>query len=569
MPFDLVVRNGLVIDGTGDPAYRADIGVVDGRIATIGRVTDAAPETIDAEGHVVAPGFIDGHTHLDAQMHWDPLGTNSCWHGVTTALMGNCGFTLAPCRRDETDLVFRSLERAEEMSREAMLAGIDWRWDTFPEYLDVLELLPKGINYATYIGHSALRTYVMGERAFEAVATDDELATMKRTLEEALRAGARGFSTSRSPSHSTADGRPVASRLADWDEVRALVGVMRDLGIGLFQLDHEKHATDEGRAEYDDRIRTLAADSGRPLFFMLTISPSEPDLWRDRLAFVDAAALVGARLYPQINVHEHFSTESFRSWLPFDELPGWAAVRTLPLDEQRRRLADPEVRAGLVAEAAPLSGPPRGGVVQANRRPLDYDEIAVFDRATAPYRSVGDVARERGVSPVEAMIELALETDFEQLFGRKLLNLDLEALGMLLRHPRTLIGVSDTGAHVTRVVDSSYPTRFLAEWVRGREAFSLEHAVRLLTLVPAQRLGFTDRGVVREGLAADLVVFDPETVGPQLPTVSHEFPTGAISLSQRATGVAATVVNGRIHVRDGVATGTSAGRLLRGPLAEA
>ena len=567
MALDLVVRGGMVMDGSGGPRYRADVGVSHGRITAVGRIRERAATEIDADGHVVAPGFIDGHTHLDAQMHWDRLGESSCWHGVTTVLMGNCGFTLAPCRAEEADLVFRSLEQAEEIPRQAMLEGIDWQWETVPEYLDVVDRLPKGINYAVYVGHSSLRAYVMGERSFEQAATDDDLSQMSRELEAGLRAGAFGLSTSRSASHSTADGRPVASRLATWDEVRRLVDVMSRLGTGLFQLDHEKHLPGPERAEYNARLRSLAIESGRPMFFMLTIPPTEPDLWRDRLAFIDAAALDGARMHPQVNVHEHFSTESFRSVLPFDRLPGWSELRRLPLDGQRHRLLDPEIRAALVAEAAQLSARGDGPIVVANRRPLNYGEIVVFDTALPPYRSVEDVARERGTGGVETMIDLALESDFDQLFGRKLLNFDLDSLGEVLRHPRPVVGVSDTGAHVKRVADSSYPTRFLADWVRTRQAFEWEEGIRMLTSVPAQRYGFTDRGHIREGLAADLVVFDPETVGPRLPTVANDFPTGALRLQQKATGMAATVVNGQVHLRDGEPTGAVAGRLLRGPLA--
>ena len=478
MALDLVVRGGMVMDGSGGPRCRADVGVSDGRITAVGRIRERAATQIDADGHVVAPGFIDGHTHLDAQMHWDRLGEaqmhwdrlgeSSCWHGVTTVLMGNCGFTLAPCRAEEADLVFRSLEQAEEIPRDAMLEGIDRQWETMPEYLDVVD---------------------------------------------------------------------------------RLVDVMSRLGAGLFQLDHEKHLPGPERAEYNARLRSLAIESGRPMFFMLTIPPTEPDLWRDRLAFIDAAALDGARMYPQVNVHEHFSTESFRSVLPFDRLPGWSELRRLPLDQQRHRLVDPEIRAGLVAEAAQLSVRGDGPIMVANKRPLNYGEIVVFDTALPPYRSVEDVARERGTGPVETMIDLALESDFDQLFGRKLLNFDLDSLGEVLGHPLPVIGVSDTGAHVKRVADSSYPTRFLADWVRTRQAFEWEEGIRMLTSVPAHRYGFTDRGHIREGLAADLVVFDPETVGPRLPTVANDFPTGALRLQQKATGMAATVVNGRIHLR--------------------
>src|SRR5712692_10008632 len=236
MPYDLVIKNGVLIDGSGLPRYHADVAVRHGRIAAIGKIRERAREVIDADGLVVTPGFIDGHTHMDAQIFWDPLGTCSCWHGVTTVVMGNCGFTLAPCSAADKHLVMRNLERAEDIAAEAMDAGIDWTWTTFPEFLDRVESLPKGINYAGYIGHSALRTYVMGERAFEKEAGEDDLRAMERELRDAIKAGAVGFSTTRSPSHETSDDRPVASRQASWSELERLVGAMSEAGAGILEI---------------------------------------------------------------------------------------------------------------------------------------------------------------------------------------------------------------------------------------------------------------------------------------------------------------------------------------------
>ena len=265
MDFDLVIRNGTVIDGSGLSSYRADVAVIGHRIAQIGRVRGRGLREIDAEGHAVTPGFIDGHTHMDAQVFWDPLGTSSCWHGVTTVVMGHCGFTLAPSSKSQRHLVVRNLERAEDISGAAMEAGIDWTWTTFAEYLDVVDALPKGINYAANVGHSALRTFIMGERAFEvsAPASEDDLGAMESELRDALRAGAYGFTTSRTHHHETSDDRPVASRLASWGEVRRLVLAMGDEGAGVFQLVEDPPMPDE-RAERDARMIDLAVESGVP-----------------------------------------------------------------------------------------------------------------------------------------------------------------------------------------------------------------------------------------------------------------------------------------------------------------
>jgi N-acyl-D-amino-acid deacylase len=563
MPYDLVIMNGVVVDGSGLPRYRADVGVRHGRIAAIGRIRERSREVLDADGQVVAPGFVDGHTHMDAQVFWDPLGTCSCWHGITSVVMGNCGFTLAPCGRADRHLVMRNLERAEDISPEAMNAGIEWRWTTFPEYLDCLEGLPKGINYATYIGHSALRTHVMGERAFEHQATASDLAAMARELRDAIRAGAKGFTTSRSPSHETMDGRPVASRVASWEEVRRLVGVMGEMNAGIFELAGERH-DDEHLREYHVRLRDLAVETGRPVTFGLFSRREVPGQWRAYIDLLEETAAAGGRMFAQVHSRALSVVLSFKTTLPFDQLPVWKELRALPLAEQRGRLRDRELRPQLVAATAELSD---RRAIGAEARPPDYDWIFLMDTPEPPWRSVAEVARERGVDPVEAMIDLALERDLERFFFQPIANEDQDAALELMRHPRTVVTFSDAGAHVSQIMDASLQSHLLSHWVRAKQAFTLEQAVRMLSFVPATYWGFADRGLIREGMAADLIVFDPDTIGPEMPEVVYDLPAGARRLVQRARGIAATVVNGEVVLLNGKPTGALPGQLLRGPLA--
>ncbi len=573
MRYQLIVKNGVVIDGTGMPRYQADIGVVDGRIAAIGHLHEPAREVIDAEGLVVAPGFVDGHTHMDAQVFWDPLGTSSCYHGVTTVVMGNCGFTLAPCDESRKHLVLRNLERAEDIPLKAMEAGIAWRWTTFPEYLDALEQLPKGINYAVYLGHSALRAYVMGERAQEGPATPDDLRAMEHELRSALKAGAMGFTTSRSPNHETPDGRPVASRLATWDEVRRLVGVMSEVDAGIFQIadqcTEQPEGTDpDGRCagvdDYHERLLRLAVDTGRPLTLAVLGVREAPNLWRRYLDLLDRAAVAGGRIFGQAHSRALSAVLSFKTQMPFDRLPVWKDLRCLPLEEQRRQLRDPQLRRRLV-EAS--SAPDPGKALATEAYVEDYDWVFVFDTVTGPHRSVAEVARERGQHPAETMIELALEKDLDLFFLMPIANEDPEAALEIMRHPRTVTTFSDSGAHVSQLMDSSLQTHVLSHWVRTKGAFTLEQAVRMLTLVPATLWGFHDRGVIRRGMAADLVVFDPQAIVARMPEVVEDLPGGAKRLVQRAEGVAATVVNGEVLLRNGRPTGALPGKLLRGHVA--
>ena len=413
MSYDLVIRGGTVIDGSGLARYRADVGVADGRIARIGKIRDRGREEIDARDHVVAPGFIDGHTHMDAQVAWDPLGTCSCWHGVTTVVMGNCGFTLAPCRTGEEHLVVRNLERAEDISAEAMQAGIEWSWETYAQYLDAVARWPKGINYAGYVGHSALRTYAMGERAFAEPATAEDLAVMKQELADALAAGAMGFTTSRTRNHETADRRPVASRVAPWDEVQELVRVMGDLGGGIFEIAGEDTGRDpDHRRDYLGRLRDLAVETGVPITWGMFSSRLAPDFWRPYFDLLDETARAGGRMFAQVHSRALSVLLSFETRLPFDRLPEWRELRQRPLDEQLTSLRGPDVRRGLVAAA---NAAEYGRGVGAETRRPDYDWIFLMENPTGPHRSVAELARERGLDPVEAIIQLAVERDLRVL----------------------------------------------------------------------------------------------------------------------------------------------------------
>lgn len=558
MAYDLVIRNGTVVDGTGLGSYRADVGIVGDTIAFVGRIREKAGREIDAEGHVVSPGFVDGHTHMDAQVFWDASGANSCWHGVTTAVMGNCGFTLAPVRRDERALVVRNLERAEDIDPAALAEGIDWSFETFPEYLDAVDRLPKGINFSANIGHSALRTWAMGERAFEEEASPDDLALMAGQLEDALRAGAIGFTSSRSEHHATSDNRPVASRLAAWSEVEALVAVMGEMGTGILEI--ADSGQDPGSLA---RLRDLAAGTGVPITFgFLATKPAG-----EVLDFMDAAAQAGGRFIAQTHCRGISVLLSFKSRLPFDLIPAWKDFRSLPDRGQLDALRDPETRRHLIEAAQDFE---YGAFKQigAQARPPDFEGIRVYQLGLPPNPSVADLARQRGVHPVQVMVDLAVETGLEQVFIQpSLYPQDETTLLRALRHPRSVMTFSDSGAHLSQICDASIHTHLLGYWVRERQEFSLEEAVRMITLAPALAWGYADRGLVRPGMKADLNVFDPATVGPAVPHLVDDLPAGGRRLEQRSEGFLATVVNGEVTIEGGRRTGATPGRLLRNRLA--
>jgi N-acyl-D-aspartate/D-glutamate deacylase len=563
MAFDLVVRSGMVVDGSGMPPFRADVGIVGGRIARIGRIGERGREEVDAEGHVVTPGFIDGHTHMDAQVMWDPWGTCSSFHGVTTVQMGNCGFTLAPARPDAQELVVRNLERAEDIPPDAMAAGVKWTWETFPEYLDAVEAAPKGINYAASIGHSALRTWAMGERAFEEPAGEDDLDLMVRTLRQAMEAGAVGFTSSRTFLHQTSDDRPVASRQATWEEVCRLVGVLGELGAGFIEMTPGPGGRDDPptTAEFYERLARLAVGTGVPT--AVPLLPIKPRCY-ELMDLMDRSAQAGGRMFGMTHSRGIAIVLSFRSHMPFDKLPEWRELRARPLPEQRQALRDPDIRRRLVAIA---HEGPYGGPMGAEVREPDYQLMRVLRSPLPPNPTVAEEAAARGKDPVELIMDLAVESDFEQFFVQPLFYEDPEDAEAVLRYPRSAMTFSDSGAHLTTIMDASIQTHLLAHWVRDRQKFSLEEAVRMLTFAQARAWDLPDRGLLREGLAADINVFDPERIAPQIPTIETDLPAGASRLVQHATGILATIVNGQIMMRDNQPTGALPGQLLRGPLA--
>ena len=568
MQYDLLIKNGTVVDGSGLPRFQSDVAIAAGKIVAIGKIRENAREIIDAEGHVVSPGFVDGHTHMDAQVFWDPLGTCSCWHGITSVVMGNCGFSLAPCSEEDKLLVMRNLERAEDISPEAMQAGIKWSWTTYPEYLDAVERLPKGINYSAYIGHSALRTYVMGERAFSEEATPDDLEAMKREVRSAIQAGAAGFTTSRTRNHQTPDGQPVASRLATWDEVRQLVGVLGELNSGVFEIAGEDTGLNPERIQdYCNRLKALAVDTGVPVTFGMFSAPKAPDYWRPFFALADETAEAGGRMFIQVHSRPISVLQSFESVTSFDKLPVWRDIRELPLAEQEAALRNPDMRHKLVRAAnQPLQEGTRA--VGAEARAANFKWLfPIIDRAVPPYRSVAEIAAERNQDPVETYIDLALEKGLKRFFMQPLTNTHEPSTLEMMRHPRSVITFSDSGAHVSQIMDSSLQTHLLSHWVREQEALTLEDAVHQLSFVPASHWKLAGRGLLREGWNADVVIFDPQTVEPQVPELTYDLPAGARRLKQKANGFLATIVNGEVVLRNNEHTGALPGQLLRGPLA--
>jgi N-acyl-D-amino-acid deacylase len=441
-----------------------------------------------------------------------------------------------------------------------MAQGIDWTWETFREYLDAVDQAPKALNYAAQIGHCALRTWAMGERAFEEQATDDDIEMMQAELRDALAAGAFGFTTSRTPLHQTADGRPVASRLAAWEEVRRLVVTMGAEGDGVFEITNEPAAQspdDDLRNEYLGRLQALALEAGVPITF--GVGATRPN-WPRSLEFIDSTVAAGGRMFGLSHSRGVSGLLSFKTQLPFDRLAEWKEVRSKPLDQQRQLLADPIVRERLIKAAHHGD---YGPAVGAEARQPQYDMIQVWSSPIPPNPTVAQAANERNMDPVEFMIEEALATDFDRFFFQPMHHYADEDLVSVMKHPRTVMTFSDSGAHVSQVADSSIGTHLLAYWVRERQAFTLEEAIRMLTLVPATAWGMGDRGLLREGCVGDINVLDPDTVAPLMPTVVHDLPGGAKRLSQKAVGFAATIVAGQVVLQDGEPTGALPGVLLR------
>ena len=565
---DLLIRGGTVVDGSGAKRYRADVGISSGRIAAVGRVSDPARRVIDADGLIVAPGFIDGHTHLDAQVMWDPLGTCSCYHGVTSVVMSNCGFTLAPCKPQDREWYASCLSYVEDIPAAAMAAGIDWTWETFPEYLAAVERRPKALNYAMYVGHSALRMYVMGRRALSEEASAEEIRAMTRLIQEALRAGAIGVSTSRTHTHLTPEGTPVASRLAAWREIEAIFAAMADAGAGIFQVGQEL-LTHKANVAFLERMRDLALRYKRTVMFGLvgTRQGDDPVSWQAQAKVIKDVNDAGGRMFGQGTTRSINAIFCLKSYLPFDVLPEWQAVRSHSLEEQTRLLRDPERRRQLVAAESRMKPKDNklqgGGAATTDPRKPDYGNLFALKGVDWDDPTVEEIARARGIHPVEAMIDLSLENP-DQVYVQPVVNERPEDVLGMLTHDFTLATFSDSGAHQAQEMGSSLQTHFLHYWVNRRGAFTLEQAVRKMTHDNARAFELKDRGLVREGYNADLVLFEADRVRPQLPKIENDLPGGARRLVQKAEGIRATVVNGVVTLENGASTGEFAGQVLRG-----
>jgi N-acyl-D-aspartate/D-glutamate deacylase len=485
--------------------------------------------------------------------------------------MSNCGFALAPCKPADRDWYARCLSAVEDIPTEAMAAGIDWTWETFPEYLATVERLPKAINYGMYIGHSALRMYVMGKRALSEKATEEDMSRMAAAVQEALKAGAMGFSSSRASTHVTPDDTPVASRIAQWEEIDRIIGAMAELDAGIFQIGPDIGSGAAHRA-FLARLRQVALQFKRPIMFgvLATRQGEDPNSWDYQTNYIDDTVAAGGRMFGQGTTKSINAIFSLKSYLPFDVLPGWRELRALPMAEQKRRLADPAVRRELVAAESKMK--PRDNVVQGGgaattdpRKP-DYANLFAMKDVDWDDPTVAELAQARGQHPVEVMIDLSLAND-DQVYIQPIVNESPDDVLGILKHPRTLATFSDSGAHVCQEMGSSLQTHLLSYWVRKRGAFTLEQAVRKLTHDNAKAWELKGRGLVREGYQADLVLFEENGIRPCLPTVERDLPGGARRLVQKAEGIKATLVNGAVAFEDGEATGAHAGTVLKGRLA--
>jgi N-acyl-D-aspartate/D-glutamate deacylase len=554
---DVKIAGGSVVDGTGAARRRADVGIREGRVVAIGDVHEDAARTIDAGGLVVAPGFIDIHTHYDAQAFWDPAVTPSPLHGVTTIVGGNCGFTIAPLAASEADYLMRMLARVEGMPLESLEAGVPWDWQSFGEYLDRLDGT-LAVNAGFLVGHSALRRVAMGERSHEP-ATDDDVATMRRTLGESLAAGGLGFSSSQAPTHNDGDGAPVPSRAASGDELLALCDVVREHAGTTLEFIPTVGPFSE---EHVALMAAMSAAARRPLNWNVLVVGAGTDTYKEQLAASDRAAEQGGRVLALTVPAVMQLHLNFRSGFLFDALPNWGPTMALPDDEKLRALADPDVRRRLRESAEADTGLFRA-MLRWDR--LQIGETFAPDNARFAGRTVADVAQEVGAEPFDALLDVVVTDDLRTVLMPPARGDDPDSWRMRAeawRDPRVVVGASDAGAHLDMLATFSYSTSLLAA-SREHDLVPLEEAVHLLTDVQARLYGIRDRGRLANGGYADVVVFDEDRVAPGPVHTRHDLPAGAGRLYADAEGIEHVLVNGTEIVRGGELTGERPGTLLR------
>jgi N-acyl-D-amino-acid deacylase len=567
---DLVIRNGRIVDGIGSPIFDADIAITDGRIAAIGKIDGKGVEEIDAAGSIVTPGFVDVHTHYDGQAVWSSRFAPSSSHGVTTVVMGNCGVGFAPCRRDDHDVLVSVMEGVEDVPEVVMTKGLDWSWETFPEFLDVIDSRPHDIDFGVYLPHSPLRVYVMGERgARREVAQPEDLDRMKAVVRDALTAGALGFATSSISAHRTGEGEYIPSFQSGENEYLAIAEAINEQGTGVFQMviDQRQAATAPSFVPMLERISKAA---GNTVTFTLTQMMDMPvNDYQDVLeAVVASNAKDGVTIRPQVFPRPmgmllgHDLTLS-----PFSLCPSYAPLKDLPLAERVEALRKSEVREALLSE---LPDDPANPLFVIAR---DWDRLYPFrtpaDYEPAATNSLAGLAASTGRTPEEVAYDLLLERDGNAMILATLTNYaegSLDAVGTMMRHQDTVFALGDGGAHYGLICDASFPTFVLTHWTRdrGHDRIELVEAVRALTSVPANLVGLRDRGVLAPGYKADINIIDIDQLRLNMPYVTHDLPGGGRRLDQQADGYKATIVAGKVIQRDGAITGLLPGRLVRG-----
>ncbi|MGE4609569.1 MAG: amidohydrolase family protein [Myxococcota bacterium] len=561
MTYDILIRGGRVIDGTGMPAYLADVAISDGRIARIGRIDEAATRVLDVDGAYVTPGFIDVHTHYDVQFDWDPLATPACYHGVTTVLTGNCGFSLYPAKSEDLPWLAAMLSRVEGMSKEAMAEGFSFKGGSFSDFWYRLEGR-LGINAGGYVGHCAVRRHVMGDDASERTASEEEIRAMQELVRQAMREGAVGFSTSQLDIHVSEDGREVPSNHASPEEIVALCSVLAEFDHGAVEIIPRSFA--EG---YNDADRQLLRDiyrvSGKPIELnILTPTPQHPMGWERTLNFCREAASEGLRMHPQFTTNRLELHLKLGDTFVFDEMTAWREVLTRPEPERSRRLADPEWRRRLATQWES----DQGRAVAFDVADLCIEAVRDEINQVLVGQSVGEIAEQRGQEPLDTFFDLSLSEDLEMSFQTRM----PEVAKQFIKHVVSagvsdsivMSGSSDGGAHLASFTGADYPTRLIAEWVP--EALSLETAIWRLCGMPATVHGLRDRGFLRVGSWADVVVFDIERLAAGDAYLVKDFPASTERYVVDSEGYRYLIVNGEVVLEDGKHTGALPGQILRG-----